>query len=49
MYLLDANTYIQAKNEYYDMNFCPGFWQWLDLKFRQEQVASTHAYKFNPH
>lgn len=28
-YLLDSNVFIQAKNEYYGFNICPGFWQWL--------------------
>lgn len=28
-YLLDANVFIQAKNEHYGMDFCPGFWDWL--------------------
>lgn len=30
MYLLDANTYIQAKNLHYQMSFCPAYWDWLD-------------------
>jgi hypothetical protein len=29
-YLLDANTFIQAKNEYYGFDICPGYWDWLD-------------------
>ncbi|MGH7940100.1 MAG: DUF4411 family protein [Limisphaerales bacterium] len=29
-YLLDANTLIQAKNEYYGFDLCPGFWAWLE-------------------
>lgn len=33
IYLLDANTYIEAKNSYYDMEFCPAYWQWLDKQF----------------
>lgn len=28
-YLLDTNTLIQAKNDYYAFNLCPGFWDWL--------------------
>jgi Domain of unknown function (DUF4411) len=28
-YLLDANVFIQAKNLYYGLDFCPAFWQWL--------------------
>jgi len=25
-YLLDANVFIQAKNLYYGLDFCPAFW-----------------------
>ncbi len=39
-FLLDANTYIEAKNRYYRMNFCPGFWDWLDLQFDSGQLCS---------
>ena len=28
-YLLDANTFIQAKNLHYGLDFCPAFWDWL--------------------
>ena len=31
-HLLDANTLVEAKNRYYGMAICPGFWQWLLLK-----------------
>lgn len=40
-YLLDANTYIQAKNLYYQMDFCPAYWDWLDLQFQQGVVGSV--------
>jgi len=33
MYLLDANTYIQAKNIYYQLDFCPAYWHFLDQQF----------------
>jgi hypothetical protein len=39
-YLLDSNTYIQAKNFYYDMEFCPAYWDWLDQQFNSGQLAS---------
>ena len=29
-YLLDANTFIEAKNTYYGMDFCPAYWDWLE-------------------
>ncbi|MEF1256115.1 DUF4411 family protein [Vibrio sp. M260112] len=35
-YLLDANTFIEAKNRYYSMTICPGYWQWIldsNIKF----------------
>ena len=28
-YLLDANTLIEAKNRYYHMEICPGYWAWV--------------------
>jgi hypothetical protein len=34
-YLLDANTYIQAMNTYYHVDFCPAYWDWLDRQFNQ--------------
>lgn len=30
-YLLDANVFIQAKNLHYGFDFCPAFWEWLDI------------------
>jgi len=39
-YLLDSNTYIQAKNQYYGMAFCPAYWDWLDAKFASGEVGS---------
>jgi len=34
MYLLDANTYIQAKNIYYQLDFCPAYWHFLDQQLQ---------------
>ncbi len=39
-YLLDSNVFIQAKNEYYGMDFCPGFWDWLIARNQAGIVAS---------
>ncbi len=39
-YLLDTNVFIQAKNLYYGFDFCPGFWEWLDLGNKQNNVFS---------
>jgi len=40
-YLLDANTYIQAKNQYYGMDICPAYWDWLDQQFQWGIVDSV--------
>lgn len=37
---MDSNTYIQAKNLHYNMNFCPAFWDWLDKQSQIGQVMS---------
>lgn len=34
-YVLDANTFIQAKRRYYGFDFCPGYW--LTLIWHQQQ------------
>ncbi len=39
-YLLDANVFIQAKNLYYGLDYCPAFWDWLIQKNRGELVFS---------
>lgn len=39
-YLLDANTYIQAKNFYYGMDICPAYWDWLDQQSLAGLVGS---------
>ena len=45
IYLMDSNTYIQAKNLHYNMDFCPAFWDWLDKQFQIGQVMSiTNVY-----
>ena len=40
MYLLDANVFIQAKNLHYGLDFCPGFWDWID---RANRVGRVHS------
>lgn len=39
-YLLDTNTLIQAKNDYYAFDLCPGFWEWLE---RSNEGGSVHS------
>lgn len=42
-YLLDSNTFIQAKNTYYHMDICPGYWDWIERKFSAGEVASVEG------
>ena len=39
-YLLDTNVFIEAKNDFYGMDFCPAFWDWLVESNRAEKVFS---------
>lgn len=39
-YLLDANTFIEAKNRYYGMEICPGYWEWLIDKNKSHALSS---------
>ncbi len=40
-YLLDADTFIAAKNLYYGMDFCPGYWEWLVQAHEAGRVFSV--------
>lgn len=39
-YLLDANVFMQAKNLYYGLDFCPAFWEWLIVNNKEKRVFS---------
>ena len=43
MYLLDANTFIEAKNKYYRTSICPGYWDFMDSNFKTQILASTRG------
>jgi len=45
-YLLDTNTFIEAKNRYYTFDVCPGFWEWL-ISFGEKQsiISIVHVKK----
>lgn len=43
IYLLDANTLIEAKNRYYSMTVCPGYWAWILQSHGQGVVASIET------
>ena len=40
-YLLDANVFITAKNRHYGFDFCPGFWDWLEVANENGLVFSV--------
>ena len=40
-YLLDGSVFIQAKNLHYGFDFCPAFWDWLDVQNGLGQVFSV--------
>jgi len=42
-YLLDANVFISAHRSYYPFDFCPGFWDWLEIKHKQNIAFSIDA------
>ena len=42
-YLLDADTLIQAKDEYYAFDICPGFWNWLEQENKAGRIFSVQA------
>lgn len=44
-HLLDANTLIEAKNRYYGMTICPGYWSWLLLQNQAFEIASIVSVK----
>lgn len=39
-YLLDTNVFIQARNLHYGFDFCPAFWDWLDVQNTEGVVGS---------
>ena len=40
IYLLDANTLIEAKNRYYRMTVCPAYWSWVQRSYGAGVVYS---------
>ena len=44
-YLLDTNVLITAKNLYYGIDFCPGFWEWIENKGSDGVVCSVSKVK----
>lgn len=44
-YLLDTNTFIEAKNVYYRFSFCPGYWDWILQKNQSNTLFSIDKIK----
>ncbi|TAK84273.1 MAG: DUF4411 family protein [Betaproteobacteria bacterium] len=42
-YVLDSDVLIQAKDENYPFDICPGFWDWLDRQYAAGRVHSVQA------
>ena len=43
MFLLDANIFITAKNNYYGTDFAPGFWGWIAEEYTVNDLRSIAA------
>ncbi len=39
-HLIDTNVLIESHNRYYNMEFCPAFWDWLIEANQEGRVAS---------
>ena len=39
-YILDSSVFMQAKNEYYNFEFCPAFWELLVVLNQQDILVS---------
>ena len=44
-YLLDTDVFLTAKNLYYGMDICPGYWEWIDVQYRAGHVFSIEKVK----
>jgi len=40
-YFLDSDVFIKAKNQHYGFEFCPAFWNWIELEFLKGSVLSV--------
>ena len=44
-YLLDTNTFIEAKGRYYGMAICPAYWEWLLQAHEKQEIVSIDMVK----
>ncbi|KPZ70241.1 hypothetical protein AN944_02313 [Shewanella sp. P1-14-1] len=44
-FLLDANTFIEAKGRYYGMTICPAYWEWLLKAHEKGEIISIEMVK----
>ena len=45
LYLLDANTLIDAKRDYYPISRGPEFWDWIIYQGKQGKIIKTQSAK----
>ncbi|WP_455757514.1 DUF4411 family protein [Sulfurimonas sp.] len=43
-YCIDANSFIEAKNIHYAMDFCPGFWDMIDKHTKSSIFSISQVY-----
>ena len=41
MYLLDASTFTEAEKRWYNLDFCPAYWDWVEEMNSQREVYSV--------
>lgn len=42
---MDSNALIQAKNQFYRFDFCPGFWDWVAIEHAKGMLYSIEKVK----
>ncbi len=43
MYILDTNVFLEPFKRFYPMDFCPGYWDWLDECVKGSDVRSLRS------
>jgi len=39
-YLIDTSVFVAAHQNFYAMDICPGFWDWLEVMKKADRIAS---------
>lgn len=40
LFILDSNIFIEAKNRHYGFDFCPAFWDFLDIEIKKTTILT---------